>query len=87
MATSWQAGPSAATQPNYWGPETTTFGLTGLIVENEEGGEVAITAHILKKEQPEEVPGKTLKIFWAIDNADAAHWELYDGNARTETIA
>ena len=77
----------SGTQPNYWGPETTTFGLTGLIVENEEGGEVAITAHILKKEQPEEVPGKTLKIFWAIDNADAAHWELYDGNARTETIA
>lgn len=77
----------SGTQPNYWDPETTTFGLTGLIVENEEGGEVAITAHILKKEQPEEVPGKTLKIFWAIDNADAAHWELYDGNARTETIA
>ena len=77
----------SGTQSNYWDPETTTFGLTGLIVENEEGGEVAITAHILKKEQPEEVPGKTLKIFWAIDNADAAHWELYDGNARTETIA
>ena len=37
------------------------------------------------KEDPD--AGKTLRIYWAIDNADAASWELYDGNARTETIA
>ena len=31
--------------------------------------------------------GKTLRIHWAIDNPEAASWKLYEGNARTETIA
>ena len=77
----------SGTQSNYWDPETTTFGLTGLIVENEEGGEVAITAHIVKKEEQEETSGKTLKIHWAIDDTEGAHWKLYDEASRTETIA
>lgn len=71
-------------EANYWGADTKTFGLTGLIVEDENGGSVDITANIVKKE---DVANKTLKIHWAIDNADAASWKLYDGNARTETIA
>ena len=55
-----------------------------LIVEDENGGFVSITANVVKDEEP---VGKTLRIHWAIDNPEGAAWKLYEGNARTETIA
>ena len=76
-------------EANYWGAEAKTFGLTGLIVEDENGGSVAITANIVKDETPVDPDaGKTLKIYWAIDNPAGAEWTTYgNGNAWTETIA
>ena len=76
-------------EANYWDAETKTFGLTGLIVEDENGGYVSITANIVKDEPPVDPDaGKTLKIYWAIDNPDGAEWTTYgNGNAWTETIA
>ena len=41
-------------ESNYWDAETTTFGLTGLIVEDENGGYVSITANIVA-DTPEEL--------------------------------
>ena len=74
---------------NYWDAGTKTFGLKGLIVEDENGGSVAITANIVKDEPPVDPDaGKTLKIYWAIDNPAGAEWTTYgNGNAWTETIA
>lgn len=43
----------SGTQGNYWDSNTSTFGLTGLIVEDENGGYVSITANVVAK-QPEE---------------------------------
>ena len=74
----------SGTEGQYWDPETYEFGLTGLIVEDENGGQVSITANVVKDEEP---AGKTLRIHWAIDNPEGAAWKLYEGNARTETIA
>nr|WP_294582518.1 S-layer homology domain-containing protein [uncultured Anaerotignum sp.] len=75
----------SGTESQYWGADTTTFSLGDqLIVEDENGGFVSITANIVKDEEPVE---KTLKIHWAIDNPEGAAWKLYEGNARTETIA
>ena len=74
----------SGTEGQYWDPETYEFGLTGLIVEDETGGQVSITANVVKDEEP---AGKTLRIHWAIDNPEGAAWKLYEGNARTETIA
>ena len=42
---------------NYWDAETKTFGLKGLIVEDENGGYVSITANIVKDETPEDNNG------------------------------
>ena len=39
----------SGTQGNYWDANTYNFGLTGLIVEDEAGGYVSITANIVKK--------------------------------------
>src|SRR5699024_115678 len=73
------------TESQYWGADTTTFSLGDqLIVEDENGGFVSITANVVKDEEP---VGKTLRIHWAIDNPEGAAWKLYEGNARTETIA
>ena len=74
---------------NYWDAGTKSFGLKGLIVEDENGGSVAITANIVKDETPVDPDaGKTLKIYWAIDNPDGAEWTNYrNSNAWTETIA
>ena len=58
-----------------------------MIVEDDEGGFVSITANIVKDEPVDPDAGKTLKIYWAIDNPDAASWKLLDGNAHTELIA
>ena len=44
-------------EANYWKAGTKTFGLTGLIVEGENGGSVAITANIVKDETPEDNNG------------------------------
>ena len=75
----------SGTESQYWGADTTTFSLGDqLIVEDENGGFVSITANVVKDEEPVE---KTLKIHWAIDNPEGAAWKLYEGNARTETIA
>ena len=71
----------SGTQGNYWDANTYNFGLTGLIVEDEEGGYVSITANVVKKDS------KTLRVTWNIDNPEAANWKLYDGNTRTETFA
>ena len=54
-------------ESNYWDAAAKTFGLTGLIVEDDEGGYVSITANIVKKDA-ETPAGKTLKIYWAADN-------------------
>lgn len=43
-------------ESNYWDADATTFGLTGLIIEDENGGYVAITANIVKDE---EIPSET----------------------------
>ena len=75
----------SGTESQYWGADTTTFSLGDqLIVEDENGGQVSITANVVKDEEP---AGKTLRIHWAIDNPEGAAWKLYEGNARTETIA
>ena len=75
----------SGTESQYWGADTTTFSLGDqLIVEDENGGFVSITANVVKDEEP---VGKTLRIHWAIDNPEGAAWKLYEGNARTETIA
>ena len=75
----------SGTESQYWGADTTTFSLGDqLIVEDENGGQVSITANVVKDEEP---AGKTLRIHWAIDNLEGAAWKLYEGNARTETIA
>ena len=43
-------------QSAYWGAHKENFGLTGMIVEDEEGGYVAITANVVvKEEKPEPV--------------------------------
>ena len=71
----------------YWDADTQTFGLDGLIVEDDEGGYVSITANIVSDEPEDPNAGKTLKIYWAIDNPDAASWKLFDNSSWTETIA
>ncbi len=47
-------------EANYWDANASTFGLTGLIVENDEGGYVAITANVVVDapvvEEPEVKP-------------------------------
>ena len=77
----------SGTQSNYWDAITSTFGLTGLIVEDDEGGFVSITANVVKVEEQQPEENKTLKIYWAIDNPDAAEWALGGDAAWTETIA
>ena len=72
----------------YWdADDTQTFGLNGLIVEDDEGGYVSITANIVSDEPEDPDAGKTLKIYWAIDNPDAASWKLFANSSWTETIA
>ena len=77
----------SGTQGNYWDADTQTFGLNGLIVEDDEGGYVSITANIVSDEPEDPNAGKTLKIYWGIDNPDAASWKLFDNSSWTETIA
>ena len=77
----------SGTQGNYWDADTQTFDLDGLIVEDDEGGYVSITANIVSDEPEDPNAGKTLKIYWAIDNPDAASWKLFDNSSWTETIA
>ena len=71
----------------YWDADTQTFDLDGLIVEDDEGGYVSITANIVSDEPEDPNAGKTLKIYWGIDNPDAASWKLFDNSSWTETIA
>ena len=77
----------SGTRGEYWDADTQTFDLDGLIVEDDEGGYVSITANIVSDEPEDPNAGKTLKIYWAIDNADAARWKLFDNSSWTETIA
>lgn len=48
------------------------------------GNEGSVTIEAMFSKKPVE---KTLRIHWAIDNPEGAAWKLYEGNARTETIA
>ena len=77
----------SGTQDNYWDANTYEFGLTGLIVEDDKGGYVSITANIVSDEPEDPNAGKTLKIYWGIDNPDAANWKLFNNSSWTETIA
>ena len=67
----------SGTESNYWDASTSTFGLTGLIVEDDEGGYVSITANIVKVEEP--VP-ETFTVTYT-DGADGTVFadEITDG--------
>ena len=80
----WTVG---GAQSNYWDAATHSFGLAGLIVENENGGYVSITANIVADEPENPDTGKTLKIYWAIDNPEGASWTQSENSSWTETIA
>ena len=78
----------SGTTGNFWDADTKTFGLTGLIVEDENGGYVSITANIVSDQPGNPDADKTLRIHWAIDNPNGAEWVTYgNSNAWTETIA
>ena len=59
-------------QPARWDPDAAEFSLADLIVEDENGGFVSITANIVSAEIPVE---KTLRIYWGIDNYEHARWD------------
>ena len=70
----------------YWSADEETFEIPeSMIVEDENGGYLSITAHIVKA--PEE--GKTLRIFWAIDDSEHADFTYPAGGSDTwtETIS
>ena len=78
----------SGTEGQNWNAETATFSLgDALIVMDNDGGYVSITANIVSDEPEDPDAGKTLKIYWAIDNPDAASWELFNNSSWTETIA
>src|SRR5699024_2958149 len=70
-------------QSNYWSAEAHSFGLAGLIVEEENGGYVSITANIVADEPEDPDAGKTLKIYWAIDNPEGASWTQSENSSWT----
>lgn len=83
--TGWKIIGNAEVPDGYLPKEMTEFELANVnkqIQYNGNEGSVIIEAVFSKK--PVE---KTLKIHWAIDNPEGAAWKLYEGNARTETIA
>ena len=78
----WTVG---GAQSNYWSAEAHSFGLAGLIVEDENGGYVSITANIVADEPEDPDAGKTLRIYWAIDNKAGATWtDVGNSEDRTE---
>ena len=59
-------------QPARWDPDAAEFSLADLVLEDENGGFVSITANIVSAEIPVE---KTLRIYWGIDNYEHARWD------------
>ena len=65
-------------ESNYWDAAAKTFGLTGLIVEDDEGGYVSITANIVKKDAEQQ----KINVHFYIANLNGGYYTV-DGEQVT----
>ena len=65
-------------ESNYWDAAAKTFGLTGLIVEDDEGGYVSITANIVKKDAEQQ----KINVHFYIANLNGGYYTV-DGEQET----
>ena len=74
----------SGTEGQYWDPETYEFGLTGLIVEDENGGQVSITANVVKDEEPTE--DKIANVYFTVNPKYGYFKEYGEGPVSFENI-
>ena len=74
----------SGTEGQYWDPETYEFGLTGLIVEDENGGQVSITANVIKDEVSTE--DKIANVYFTVNPKYGYFKEYGEGPVSFENI-
>ena len=75
----------SGTESQYWGADTTTFSLGDqLIVEDENGGQVSITANVVKDEEPTE--DKIANVYFTVNPKYGYFKEYGEGPVSFENI-